>query len=34
MRNKEYDLVVCPHCGEIKQKWQIICPKCKKTSSK
>jgi len=34
MKDKDYEIVVCPHCGETKLKWEIVCPKCKKTSSR
>ncbi len=34
IKNKDYDIVVCSHCGETKLKWEIVCSKCKKTSSR
>ena len=28
--NLQTDLVRCPECGELVQKWETLCPHCKK----
>ena len=27
MKDKDYEIVVCPHCGETKLKWENCVPK-------